>query len=196
MIYETNPLKGVVARIFKGLNGREKETFADIVTDASLGADYIVSNYGRVFCSNTNEEIMPFYFPSRKTYKVVSLQGVSKKRIPLSVNVLVARAFVPLTARDIDLKRDLVHVKDWNMNNSRYSNLVWVNHFDLFIYESMRDNDSEENLVECICKMLIKGYTSKDMTAILGVPVRRSMINAIKKNKIYPEITSRYVFEK
>lgn len=196
MIYKDNPLKGIVARYFRGKAGREKEQFADLVIDAELGEDYIISNYGRVFCANTNEEIVPYYFPHREKYKTVKLKGYHKGTdVVRGVNILVAEAFIPRTKRDIELGRDTVHVLDWNKSNSRYTNLVWANHFEISIYTSMRDDDSTENLVKCICMLLVRGYTQKEIEKIVGVPVKRSLINSIKKHKILPEITSKYDFD-
>ena len=197
MIYKSNPLKGITERFFKGKYGREKEQFADIVLDEDLSEDYVVSNYGRVFCLNDNRELTYHCLPNRDKYKVVDLKcnGKIGHRCCKSVNVLVANAFVPKTKRDIELNRTRVHVLDWNQGNSRYSNLVWVNGLDVNVYTMMRDDNSEKNLVKCICLMLSAGYTSADMKKILGVPVKRSLINSIKSGKIFPEITSKYKFK-
>ena len=194
MIHENNPLKGVAARYFRGKAEREKEQFADIATGFDLGANYIVTSYGRVFNANTNKEIAPFYFPSRKKYKTVKLKGSNKSFVAQSVNVLVAEAFIPKTKRDIELNRNLVHVLDWDQSNSRYTNLVWANRFEINIYTSMRDDKSTENFIKCVCMMLAKGYTAKEIEKIVGAPVKRSLITSIKKHKILPEITSKYTF--
>lgn len=160
---------------------------------------YIVSNYGRIFNSKTQRQLIPSTRNiSVPWYQYIGLQTVDNKRIILAIHYIVAMHFIPKTDEDIKLGRDCINHINCFKNDSRACNLQWVtkeenNRYAQIMHEYENlvikpitiDQQSNwglgkigesngmctksDELVKQVCELLQEGKTITECITILGL---------------------------
>lgn len=198
-IMRENPFCKSDKRFFTGKVAREPEKFCYINDERLEKKSYVVTNYGRVISKDEQCEDSVHQFIGKRNYTRLSLKDKNGKPIFFNTNRLIAEYFVNRTKRDKELGRDLVHVIDWDGSNSRYTNLKWVNHLELYILTDLRKNPDDHELVaKSICRLLERHYTVSDIMHVMEQYIehkdKRKFIRDIKAKKAYAYLSYEFYY--
>ena len=182
----------------------------DITEDMVPGVKpfYKISNYGVVYGKTWNRFMHPSI--NNSGYLVIGLakneqfENGRYKKAYLTMNNLVARAFIPRTEEDIRLGRNEVNHIDGNTLHNWVSNLEWVTKKENMEHAyktglcGYGENSNSYKLsaiqVEQICSLIDKGYSYQRIAEIVGEPATKSNIFCIANAITWFSVSCNYSF--
>lgn len=148
---------------------------------------YCVSDTGVVWNKESDSEVKQLSYKTRKTYKRVTLYGISWE-----VHRLVAICFIP----NPDNYSEILHL-DGNIFNNCVDNLKWVkeldNKEDVAKFSDYRSSMTDK-IVHAICKDLEDGLGSTEISR--KYDVSNDAVYLIKKGSTWKNISSLYNIDK
>ena len=195
-IMKSNPFNKSDKRTFKGADGMEGERFCYVNGENIPKDTYVITSYGRLL----KKDVGDVSIDSKGKKKIVhEVRRIGNKHITIPIKSTVAKTFVKRTKKDNLYGRDLVHVLDWDKANFKYTNLQWVNKFELnaLVTISRKSNDVEL-IAKYICRFLERGYTINDILHVIGSYIpsedKRKFVKNIKDKKAFKYLSYDFHF--
>lgn len=150
---------------------------------------YLISNYGRVYSTISKFLLLPFI--SNTGYVTFHINGRN-----ISAHRMVAMTFIPTN----DLTLDVNHI-DGIKTNNYYKNLEWctrsenVKHAvqNNLLFKSPIPNKDRysDDVVNKICECLEKGYSYREISNYIGIPLSRKLREEF--HRIKNRVTKRHI---
>ena len=178
------------------------EIWKPIILDDLILNKFHISNYGRIINIITGNFLNPTISDGKyPAYSIRIRPNGSKKSITkrITVHIIVAKLFV---YNDDPINKTIVHHKDNDINNYKYTNLEWVTPSMnlkyavddglVLIGDSAKTATINKETAIKICEMIDSGYKTSEIVSTLGVS--RNIVRHIRDGSSWKSVSKDYNF--